>query len=108
SIVDLAVDVAKLRNSKKYDDQHQYDGLCGRRADIKSLEACVVNLVDQYCSAFARATLGCDVDDGKGVEKGIDDIDHQQEKRRGRQQRKHNRPETSYRSGPVNGSRFDQ
>src|SRR3546814_9189779 len=108
SVIHLAVDVAELHHSEQYDDGHKYDRLGGRRTDVQALETGVIYLVDQNGCAGARAALRHDVDNGKGIEKGIDHIDDQQEKCGGRKQGEHDSPETACRAGAVDGGCLDQ
>src|SRR5690606_19688721 len=107
-VVDLSVDVTELHHREQNDDEHQDDGLRRGGTDVQPLEAGGVNLIDQNGGGGAGPALRHDVNDGEGIEKGINDVHHQKEEGGGRQQRKNDGPESAHRPRPVDGGGFQQ
>ncbi|KZS01422.1 Uncharacterized protein APZ42_001930, partial [Daphnia magna] len=108
SVLDFFLDKTELHHRQRHHDQHQDHRLRGRAAHVQRLEAVVVNLVNQNGRVFAGTALGGGVDDAEGVKKGINHVDHQKEKRGGRQEREHDGPKAVPGAGPVDGRRLQQ
>ena len=75
-----ALDKAELDRGQGDHDRHQDDRLCRRAAEVEPDDAVVPDLVDEDLGRLGGAALGHVVDDPEGVEKGINDVDDEQEK----------------------------
>ena len=107
-ILHALFDKAELENGQRHDHDHQYHRLRCRSAQIKRLEAIVINLVNQNGCVLARPALRGGIDNAESVEKGINHVHDQQKESGGRKQRKLHRPKTPPRPRAVNGRRLDQ
>src|SRR6516165_10157255 len=80
SVMHTPLDEAELDGGQPDDDRHQDHRLRGRAAEIETDHTVVPDPVNEDLGHPCRAPLGHVVDDPEGVEEGIDDVDHQQEK----------------------------
>src|SRR5690625_4282496 len=78
SVIDPPVYIAKLKDRQSNHDEHENHGLSRRRAQVKALETCVIHLVYEDGGTRTWSTLGHQINDGKGIKKGVDHIDDQQ------------------------------
>src|SRR6185436_6202989 len=87
SVLHLLLDEAELHHRERDDDEHQDHRLRGGAAEVARLHAVVVDLVDEDLGGGGRPALRRGVDHAEGLEERVDDVHHEQEERRGREQR---------------------
>src|SRR6185436_17030962 len=87
SVLHLLLNVTELQNRQRDHDHHQHHRLRRRAAEVERFEPVVIDLVDENGSFLAWPAVGGRIDDRKRLEERVDDVDHQQEKRRRRKQR---------------------
>src|ERR1700681_1174707 len=82
SVLDLALDEAELGDRERDDNRHQDHRLRGGAAEVERLHAVLIDLEHEDGGGLHRTAVGRGIADREGVEKRVDDVDDQQEKRR--------------------------